>query len=289
MRAILSTAAKRRIQAALVTLPPIHVRNGPRVVVLSYHSIHSSSGMGGTRPDAFDSHMRWLRQTCDVVPLSEILDHARCQEDRRPIVSVTFDDGFADNYTQAMPILLQHDIPATFFLATGLIDRDPSVLALAAGWGGWPQHGSILTWDEIRRMRRAGMVFGAHGHRHVSLGPMSDAEARADLSTSKRILEEHLEEPIDAVAFPYGRPRRHVSQRTLELANELGFQIGVTVLYRGVRPDDQPLGIPRFAVSDDSVDMVRAKIFGSFDIMGLWQERAPLWAVRVVAGKHFLA
>jgi peptidoglycan/xylan/chitin deacetylase (PgdA/CDA1 family) len=223
------------------------------------------------------------------VPLYEILEHARRRQGHRATVSVTFDDGFADNYTNAMPILLRYEIPATFFVATGLIDRDPSVLELASKWGGWPEEGATLTWEQIREMRRAGMEFGAHGHRHVPLGPLNAEDAHADLSTSKRILEDRLEEPIASVAFPYGRPRRHVTLETLELAEELGFQLGAMVLHRGVRADDSPLGIPRFVIGADSTEMLRAKVVGSFDVMGLWQERAPLWAVRIVAGKHFLA
>jgi hypothetical protein len=61
------------------------------------------------------------------------------------------------------------------------------------------------------------------------------------------------------------------------------------VLHRGVRADDSPLGIPRFVIGSDSTEMLRAKVVGSFDLMGLWQERAPLWAIRITAGKHFLA
>lgn len=289
MRTIVSTAMKERIQASLVNLPPMHANGRPRVVVLSYHSVRPSSGAGGTTPEALESHMRWLRRTCEIVPLLEILGHARRRQGRRPTVSVTFDDGFADNYTNAMPILVRHEIPATFFLATGLIDRDPRVLEFASRWGGWPEGGETLTWEQIREMRRSGMEFGAHGHRHVPLGPLNAEEAHTDLSTSKRILEDRLEEPIGSVAFPYGRPRRHVTPETLGLAEELGFQLGAMVLHRGVRADDHPLGIPRFVIGADSTEMLRAKVVGSFDIMGLWQERAPLWAVRIVAGKHFLA
>jgi peptidoglycan/xylan/chitin deacetylase (PgdA/CDA1 family) len=289
MKSIVSTAIKERIQASLAMMPPTRANGTPRVVVLSYHSVSQSSGAGATSTDALESHMRWLRQTCEVVPLNEIPDRARRRQGHRPTVSVTFDDGFADNYTNAMPILLRYEIPATFFVPTGLIDRDPSVLELASKWGGWPEDGATLTWEQIREMRRAGMVFGAHGHRHIPLGPLNAKDAHADLSTSKRILEDRLEEPIPYVAFPYGRPRRHVTLETLVLAEELGFQFGAMVLHRGVRGDDSPLGIPRFVIGGDSTQMLRAKVVGSFDLMGLYQERAPLWVVRIVAGRHFLA
>jgi peptidoglycan/xylan/chitin deacetylase (PgdA/CDA1 family) len=197
---------KERIQASLVKMPPIHANGRLRVVALSYHSVRPSSRAGGTMPDALESHMRLLRRTCEVVPLNEILGRARRRQGHRPTVSVTFDDGFADNYTNAMPILLRYEIPATFFVPTGLIDRDPSVLELASKWGGWPEEGATLTWEQIREMRRAGMEFGAHGHRHIPLGPLKAEDAHADLSTSKRILEDRLEEPIPSVAYPLRAP-----------------------------------------------------------------------------------
>lgn len=284
---VVSTKAKWKVQLALTYVPAWHLHPEPRVVVLSYHSIHPSPRASGTTsPELFDAHLRWLRRHCDVVPLVKISQRI-LNGSGRPTVAITFDDGFADNYLAALPILLRHEVPATFFLATGLIDRDPNVLSQS--WSGWQENGSTLTWPQILEMRRQGMEFGAHGHRHVPLALLTDDEAREDLDTSKAILEKRLEQQIDAVAFPFGRPRRHVSARTLEIAKEVGFDRGFLVLYRRVLSRDSPLGIPRFVVNDDPVEMIRAKVKGAFDMMGLYQERAPLWAVRIIAGKHFVA
>jgi peptidoglycan/xylan/chitin deacetylase (PgdA/CDA1 family) len=287
VESVVSTDAKRKVQLALTYIPAWHLHPKPRVVVLSYHSIHPSARESGTTsPELFEAHLRWLRRHCDVVPLLKISQRV-LNGSGRPTVAITFDDGFADNYLTALPILLRHEIPATFFLATGLVDRDPSVLSRS--WSGWQESGSTLTWPQVLEMRRNGMEFGAHGHRHVPLALLTDEEAREDLHTSKAILEKRLEQQIDAVAFPFGRPRRHVSTRTLKIAKEVGFDRGYLVLYRRVLSRDSPLGIPRFVVNDDPVGMVRAKVLGALDMMGLYQERAPLWAVRIIAGKHFIA
>ena len=278
--------AKDLVQKALVGMPTSRRHMNTRVAVLSYHSV--SEAPGATPPALFETHMRWLNASCHVVPLAAILDHARGPR-ARPVVAVTFDDGFLDNLSAALPILLRYGIPASFFIATGLVDRDPSVLKAAAQWESWPQGASIMTWDHVLELRRAGMEIGAHGHGHVPLGPMRDPMALADLRESKELLEDQLGEPIRSVAFPYGRPRRHVTRRTIEIAATLGFEVGALVLYRRVRPDDHPLAIPRFVVSEDSLKMMQAKIFGSFDVLGLYQERAPLWAIRAIARKHYLS
>ena len=180
MNNLVSVDAKWRVQTALAKVPAVRLHGTtPRVVVLSYHSISSSPrGSGTTTPEALESHMRWLRRHCDVVPLVDV--RARTLDrGPRPAVAVTFDDGFADNFSQALPILVRYEIPATFFIATGLIDRDPDVLA-SASWTGWREDGSTLTWPQIGKMRRAGMTFGAHGHRHVPLALLSDADAYED-------------------------------------------------------------------------------------------------------------
>jgi peptidoglycan/xylan/chitin deacetylase (PgdA/CDA1 family) len=247
-----------------------------RIVVLCYHSVHPSSGFpSSTPPKLFERHMRWLREECDLIPFDRVWEERRKTERPRPAVAVTFDDGFADNHTYALPTLLRYEIPATFFVTTGLIDRMPDVI-LQRSWRGWGVEGSSLTWSQIIEMQRLGMVIGAHGHRHAVLGRLDDEEVIADLSTCKQILEERLEGRVASIAYPRGRPRRDFSRRTIELARSLGFENGATVLFRGVRRSDDRMAIARFIVKGDSLDVLRAKVWGKMDPIGLLQERAPM-------------
>src|SRR3954469_1945522 len=70
----------------------------------------------------FEHRMRWVKANFEVLPLGEAVRALR--EDRLPRRSlcITFDDGYADNYRIALPILRRLGLPATFFVATGFLD-----------------------------------------------------------------------------------------------------------------------------------------------------------------------
>jgi len=98
---------------------------GNRLVILHYHRVPSVPDP--MCPDllpapVFDLHMRALAENFRVVPLAEGL--ADLREGRLPAraVSVTFDDGYADNCQVALPILRRHGLVATFFVAAGFLD-----------------------------------------------------------------------------------------------------------------------------------------------------------------------
>lgn len=258
-----------------------------RVVVLCYHSVHPSPGSPNrTPPQLFEQHLLWLRGECELVPFTRVRDEAVRADRARPVVAVTFDDGFADNHAYALPILARSGTPATFFVTTGLVERDPDAIR-ERSWAGWRDPASTLTWDQIMEMREVGMDIGGHGHLHRLLGRLTDEEVAADLSRSKEILEERLGEPVVALAYPHGRPRRDFSRRTMRLAERAGYRYGAAIHLRGVKASDEPMSIPRFPIAADPLDTLRAKVLGSWDLLGLWQERAPLWILRSLERAKF--
>jgi peptidoglycan/xylan/chitin deacetylase (PgdA/CDA1 family) len=70
----------------------------------------------------FDSHLAVLRRWFTVLPLREAAAKLRNGALPRRAACVTFDDGYSDNATVALPILRRHGVPATFFVATGFLD-----------------------------------------------------------------------------------------------------------------------------------------------------------------------
>ena len=254
---------------------------GERSVVLCYHSIHPERPFRSLTPEAFREHLAWLVENTDVVRLDEL---RRERANGRPRVAITFDDGYEDNWTHAFPLLEERRLPATFFVTVGLLDRDPAVVdRFASTLRRCPRDDVVpMGWEQVRELRDAGHEIGGHTYSHPNLARLGEEDVRRELSSSKQILEERLEAPVVSVAYPFGKPRRHVSAATVEAAGEAGYERGVAVITRAVRASDSELSLPRLTVAGDDIATLRQKVTGAWDFMGWWQERAPLWAVKAV-------
>ncbi|MCW3040331.1 MAG: polysaccharide deacetylase, partial [Solirubrobacterales bacterium] len=96
-------------------------------LVLTYHRIGDADacpydrGLFSATQARLDEQMAYLRRHFDIVDTAEGLRAAYGRRGRA--VAVTFDDGYRDNYDLALPVLREHRIPATFFVATGFVDR----------------------------------------------------------------------------------------------------------------------------------------------------------------------
>lgn len=100
---------------------------GPRarLTVLIYHRVLRESDPlrpGEPTASAFEERMRWVKARFNVIPLTDaIAGLKRGSLPERPL-SITFDDGYRDNFEIARPILEGLGLPATFFVAAGYLD-----------------------------------------------------------------------------------------------------------------------------------------------------------------------
>jgi len=117
-----------------------------RAVILAYHRVLPRRRLTGfplyedliTPLENLEAQIAWLTRHAAVVPLDDLLDALRANRTLSPrTVSLTFDDGYADNYHFAFPVLSRHRLPATVFLATGHVGG-------ARG---------LFWWDEVARWR----------------------------------------------------------------------------------------------------------------------------------------
>ena len=101
-------------------MPP---RNG--CLVLTYHRITDAPDLEDSlcvSRNTFDNQMAYLREHYTVLSGEQVASMISSRAQFPPgSCLITFDDGWADNYSNAYPILLKHDLPATIFLATDFI------------------------------------------------------------------------------------------------------------------------------------------------------------------------
>lgn len=96
-------------------------------VILMYHQVCTlpcDPWQLAVSPEKFEEQLQILKKHFTVVPLDELVRTVRTIPSRRHKIAITFDDGFRDNYHTAMPLLERHHLPATFFIATKLINTD---------------------------------------------------------------------------------------------------------------------------------------------------------------------
>jgi len=96
-----------------------------RLSVFIFHRVLSQPDeLFPDEPDIarFTQMMAWIKQWFNVIPLDTAIRRLKSNTLPARAASITFDDGYADNYQNALPILKQHGLTATFFIATGFLD-----------------------------------------------------------------------------------------------------------------------------------------------------------------------
>ncbi len=275
---------KDLIKRVLCATGRLAAGTGPRTVVLCYHSISDDAPYASATPELFERHLAWLSEHCDIVAFADTL---RPAHGSKPRVAITFDDGYADNHALIATLERWH-ARATFFLTTGLIDRDPAVIAHFARQRACPEALiQSLTWSQAIELRRAGHTIGAHTRTHPNLALLPVAHAEEEMRSAKDELEARLGEPVPAMAWPYGKPGRHFTAANQASAARLGHGLAAAVLFRGVHGDDSHLAVPRFFIAHDPVERLAAKVRGDWDWLGHWQSIAPRWLARLVSPRDF--
>jgi len=176
-----------------------------------------------------------------------------------PVVVLTFDDGYADNFWNAWPVLQRYRLPATIFVATGLIDSDRRMSRYIGGGAS----DRMMSWVEVRELAASGLIeIGAHTVSHRELPGLSEMEAREEIVASKRTLEERLQRSAPSFVYPRGA----VNGAVRELVARAGFETACTVRGGINRRGMDRLMLCRTGISGhDTVRDFLMKASGAFD------------------------
>jgi glycosyltransferase involved in cell wall biosynthesis/peptidoglycan/xylan/chitin deacetylase (PgdA/CDA1 family) len=177
--------------------------------VLAYHRIGSPSPDGGpdhVSAERFRAHLIYLKQRYDIVPVGEALERLRAGgAGARPLLSVTFDDGYADNVANALPILIEQGCRATLY---------PTLEAIEEGRAPWTHRMA----RDLQRLAEGGARIEAH-----SEPPAMVASFLAQAGTmSQRTRAARIEALVDHAKSLPDHERRRVCGAVSEIAGGEG-------------------------------------------------------------------
>lgn len=220
--------------------------------VLMYHMVsphRTGARFNGLRvtPERFEAQLAWLRRNgWQSFTVSELWE----QWDALPgkSVAITFDDGYADNLHNALPLLEKYDARATIYMVVDRHERDWSTAKKAHHNTGELAREPKLNDDALQRLVASGRVeIGSHTLTHINLRTTPAADKRHELAESRRLLQAQTGQPIASFAYPFGI----YGDEDVALAREAGYTTAVTTIdgidTRTPRPD--PLQLKRIKVS----------------------------------------
>lgn len=252
--------------------------NKPQACIFYYHRVSDIPFRDrrlddrNVTPALLESHIAALAESCEIVPLTEIKSRfATGLSPKRPIVSLTFDDGYANFRHSVLPILERYGVPAMLSVVTSYVgslspapfDRWARTNHARAPLDAW----KMASWDDLEACIRSGLVtIGAHSHAHVRAAGYSAEKLHDEAFTSGRILRERFGDKHGRLyAYPFGNSLLgHVSDDYEQAVRSAGFQLAVTTDVGLVTPETGRFRMPRLeAHSQDTPEMLMARCSGA--------------------------
>lgn len=191
----------------------------------------------------FQKHVEWLTHNTRVVPLATLVHNLMHNIVSPRLVSITFDDGYADNYRNALPILRAHNAPATFFVTTGKIgDTKPFYWDLMTRQ---KDQGRPLTKKELMRLSTHPLVeIGSHSMSHRRFSAISAADKKKEIARSKKLLDGMVGKAMKGFSYPFGTTRDYDSD-TIDIVRSSGYQYACANFAGSVTRFSHPYALPR--------------------------------------------
>ncbi len=174
------------------------------LIVFLIHRIQKSPSSFEVVSEELFKNIVYLAKDLDfsVIELKETLKSLE-EKTASKYLSFTFDDGWESDYKIALPVLLENNLKATFFITTNMVGQK-----------------KFMSWSQIRELSQYGMEIGSHTKSHPFLTKIPLKEAHIELQESKKELEEKLGREIVALSIPGGEYNKNI----LNIAREVGYK-----------------------------------------------------------------
>lgn len=227
------------------TAPSALTRNLQPIPVLVYHQIDIAPPKGRpfrslvVSPSAFARQMRllkWLGYTgLSMTGLQAYLSGNKVGK----VVGITFDDGYLNNLTHALPVLMRHGFSSTCYAVSSLLGQT-NVWDAGVGIAQTP----LMSDVQLRQWIAGGQEVGSHTQSHINLLNADDAACQTEIAQGQAALEAVLNRPVTHFCYPYGR----YAPRHVDMVNAQGFVTATTTQRSRCHAGMSLLELPRVPV-----------------------------------------
>jgi peptidoglycan/xylan/chitin deacetylase (PgdA/CDA1 family) len=238
--------------------------------ILTFHAVDERPSVISFRPRVFEHGIALLQdrgyRTLSLVELTDSMGQKSPLPERCFVI--TFDDGYRSVYQQAFPVLQKYGMTATVFLTVG--KRKKKRLPNMEGR-------AMLSWSEIKEMRRAGIAFGAHTLTHPDLTRLPAELLETEVIDGKRVIEDALGSSVDTFAYPFGR----YDKRCRELVSQY-FLCACSDKLGLVRPSSDTYAVERVDTYYLRSERLLTSIFATWFPYYVWARAIPRQIRRAV-------
>lgn len=197
------------------------------IPVLMYHRVIKESDEKGVHgiyvtTKQFEEQMSYLkRKGYQTVTFKDLLNnnYKKRFDKNKKWIMITFDDGYKDNYENALPILQKFGFRGIIYILDGLTYNKWDV----DNKNNPEKRFELMGKEELLKLKEWGIEFGGHTSTHPKLSKLSDEEIRKEIFDSKAKIEEILGEKLISFAYPYG----DLDERAKEIVREAGYHFAV--------------------------------------------------------------
>ncbi|MFH1855416.1 MAG: polysaccharide deacetylase family protein [bacterium] len=182
--------------------------------------------------EEFESQIKYLSENdYQFMTLGELYKNVEKKKAPKKVAVLTFDDGYDDNFYEALPILKKYNARGTFFIISSKIGDS-----------------EYMSEDQVKELSKAGNEIGSHSVNHPSLERYGGDYLNKELVDSKNTLSDLTDKEVISFCYPAGK----YNDKTIAAVSEAGYKIAVTTRSStGLLLTSQLLEVPRYRISSD--------------------------------------
>ncbi|OYT94126.1 MAG: polysaccharide deacetylase [Burkholderiales bacterium PBB3] len=219
--------------------------NKAPIPILTYHQIADAPPKGAPYRSLYVAPQDFARQMAFLallgyrgLSMGDLQPYLRGERHGK-VVGITFDDGYVNNLTHALPVLQRHGFTSTCYAVSQLLGKT-NAWDIPAGIAQVP----LMTAAQLQQWVAGGQQVGAHTRNHVHLPDVSAEQCLQEIVLSRRELEVGAASPVAHFCYPYG----DFNTDTVAAVGNAGFESATTTRRGRCQAGESMLELPRVPV-----------------------------------------